>query len=286
MYVILGVSVVGLCIIEAPDAEIGLGFAGALAVAGGLIVVVGWRLSLAAKKYFPASSAYPIRQGVSNLFRPQNQTLSVTLALGLGAFLIGVITDVGGNIRHDLTLSFGTGRANVLLFDVQRDQVDGVRGLLPEDTRQSVDATPLVSSRIVSINGRSAEDLRDEPNSDESPRRFALRREYRNTYRERLGSAEELVAGQWWDNAPTSEQNGLVSPGVLARVSLEEGIADALRVTLGDTITWDVSGIDIPSIVVSLRRVDWNQLEPNFYAIFEPGILEQAPQTIVNSTPG
>ena len=51
--------------------------------------------------------------------------------------------------------------------------------------------------------------------------------------------------------------------------------------TLGDTITWDVSGIRIPSIVLSLRRIDWNQLEPNFYVIFEPGVLEQAPQTVV-----
>ena len=280
-YGILGVSIGALCVIEAPDMQIGLGFAGALAVSGGLIVLVGWSLGLVAKKYFPAWSAYPIRQGVSNLFRPQNQTLSVTLALGLGAFLIGVITDVGGNIRGDLTRSFGTGRANVLFFDVQRDQVDGVRGLLPEHSRQSVRATPLVSSRIVSINGRSAADLRDEPNSDESPRRFALRREYRNTYREGLGPAEEVVSGEWWGSARTSERNGVLSPGDLARVSLEEGIADALRVTIGDTITWDVSGIDIASIVVSLRRVDWNQLEPNFYAIFEPGVLEQAPQTIV-----
>tara|TARA_B100001123_G_scaffold281718_1_gene313730 strand:+ start:4688 stop:7291 length:2604 start_codon:yes stop_codon:yes gene_type:complete len=280
-YGLLGLSIVGLCVIEAPNAEIGLGFALALALAGGLIVLVGSGLRLVARRYVPASSSYPVRQGVSNLFRPQNQTVSVMLALGLGAFLIGLITDVGGNIQGDLTRSFSTGRANMLLFDVQPDQVDGVSGLLPEATRQYLEATPLVSSRIVSINGRSVEDLLDEPTSDESPRRFALGREYRNTYRERLGVAEEVLAGEWWDDAQVPGDSGLQRTDGLAHVSLEEGIADALRVTLGDTITWDVSGIRIPSIVLSLRRVDWNQLEPNFYAIFEPGVLEQAPQTVV-----
>jgi putative ABC transport system permease protein len=52
-------------------------------------------------------------------------------------------------------------------------------------------------------------------------------------------------------------------------------------VGLGDTIVWEVSGIEVPSIVTSLRRVDWERLEPNFFAILEPGVLDEAPQTIV-----
>ena len=72
-----------------------------------------------------------------------------------------------------------------------------------------------------------------------------------------------------------------IDTGDLAGVSLEEDVAGSLRVGLGDTIVWEVSGIEVPSIVTSLRRVDWERLEPNFFAVLGPGVLEDAPQTIV-----
>jgi putative ABC transport system permease protein len=67
----------------------------------------------------------------------------------------------------------------------------------------------------------------------------------------------------------------------LARVSLEADIANDLKVDLGDTITWDLGGLDVPTVVTSIRTVDWNRLEPNFFAIFEPGAVDRAPQTII-----
>ncbi|MEX2049219.1 MAG: FtsX-like permease family protein, partial [Gemmatimonadota bacterium] len=280
-YALLVGSVITLCVIEAPEPEMGFAFAGALAAATALIAGAGWLMTRAARLWFPARASYPVRQGVSNLFRPQNQTISVTLALGFGAFVIGTIVEVERSIRADLTLSFGDGRPNVLLFDVQRDQVEGVLELLPESARSSVDVTPLVTSRIAAINGRAPAELRANTERSERPEGWALRREYRNTYRASVGGAEELVAGRWWDGTPGSEDGTEIDPGGLPRVSLEEDVARSLRVELGDTITWEVSGIEVASVVTSLRRVDWEQLEPNFYAVLEPGVLEDAPQTIV-----
>ncbi|MBM4183918.1 MAG: FtsX-like permease family protein [Gemmatimonadetes bacterium] len=281
VYALAAGSVVLLCTIEAPEPEVGLGFAGALAAAAVLVSATGWLLTRAARRWFPAGAPYPVRQGVSNLFRPQNQTLSVTLALGFGAFVIGTIVEVGGSIRDELTLSFGAGQPNVLLFDVQRDQVDGVLALMPESVRPSADVTPLVTSRIAAINGRTPDELRQNPNREERPEGWAVRREYRNTYRPFIGPAEQLVRGRWWDGTPGSEDDTTIDSGDLAGVSLEEDVAVSLRADLGDTITWEVSGIDVPTVVTSIRRVDWERLEPNFFAVVEPGVLEAAPQTIV-----
>lgn len=280
-YALLGASVLALCAIEAPEVDIGLAFAGALAVAGALVAGTGALLMRGARRYFPRGASYPVRQGVSNLFRPQNQTVSVTLALGLGAFVIGTIVEVEGNLRDDLTLSFGSGQPNLLLFDVQPDQVEGVLELIPPEARGSADVSPLITSRIASINGRSPEELRSNPDRDARPEGWALRREYRNTYRAAVGRAEELVVGRWWDGTPGSESGEEVDTGGLPGLSLEEDVATSLRVGLGDTITWEVSGLEVPSVVVSLRRVDWNQLEPNFFAILEPGALDDAPGQIV-----
>lgn len=280
-WALLAASVLGLCAYEAPEPELGLGFAVALAVAAGLIAAVGRGLMVLTRRSFPTRASYPVRQGVSNLFRPQNQTVSVTLALGFGAFVIGTIVQVEGALRDDLTLSFGEGRPNLLLFDIQTDQLEGIRALLPPEVAETAEASPIVTSRIAAINGIGADSLRANPDRDERPEAWALRREYRNTYRPRLGAAEELVSGRWWDGTPGSEDGVSVDPGTLPRLSLEIDVAESLRVGLGDTITWDVSGIRIATVVTSLRRVDWGRLEPNFFAILEPGVLEDAPQNIV-----
>lgn len=280
-YLLLAGSVIGLCVIEAPSPRLGLGFAAGLAVAGAAIAGVGWLLMRLTRRFFPAWASYPIRQGVSNLFRPQNQTISVTLALGFGAFVIGTIVAVEGSLREDLTLSIGLGQPNLLLFDIQTDQIEGIRALLPEDARASAQVTPLVTSRIASINGKTPEELRAGDDHDEQPESWALRREYRNTYREEMGDAETLVSGRWWDGTRASENGTEIDAGDLARLSLEEGVARSLRVELGDTIVWSVTGIEIASVVTSTRSVDWNRLEPNFFAVFEPGALEAAPQNAI-----
>jgi putative ABC transport system permease protein len=279
-YGLLATSVLVLCAVEAPEADIGVGFAVALAVAVGAITSVGWSLTRATKRYFPSRAPYPIRQGIANLFRPQNQTVAVTLALGFGAFVIGTVVEVEGNIREDLTLSFGEGRPNLLFFDIQTDQLDGVVDLLPAHAQEGAEVSPLIPSRISAINGLTPQELRSKT-GEERPEGWALRREYRNTYRSTIGRAEILTVGRWWDGTPGTDDGTRVDTGDLPGVSLEEDIAESLRVSLGDTITWEISGLEIPSVVTSYRRVDWERLEPNFFAILEPGSFEAAPQTII-----
>jgi putative ABC transport system permease protein len=278
-YLLVALSVMALCAIEAPTPEMGLAFAGALATAGTAIALVGVGLTRLTRRFFPSWASYPVRQGVSNLFRPQNQTISVTLALGFGAFVIGTIVQIEASIRDDLTLSAGSGQPNLLLFDIQTDQLEGVRELLGEGAQP--DASPLVTARISGINGVSSDELRENPDTEARPEAWALRREYRNTYRDRLGRAETLVSGRWWDGTLGSEDGTDVEAGALPRLSLEEDVAASLRVGLGDTISWDVAGIEVEAVITSLRRVDWSQLEPNFFAIFEPGVLDDAPQNIL-----
>jgi putative ABC transport system permease protein len=67
----------------------------------------------------------------------------------------------------------------------------------------------------------------------------------------------------------------------LARVSLEAELADDLEVELGDRITWDFGGRMVESVVTSVRTVDWARFEPNFFVVFEPGFIEDAPRMSV-----
>jgi putative ABC transport system permease protein len=165
-------------------------------------------------------------------------------------------------------------RPNLVLFDIQPDQRSGVEALLAAKGIKIAQLTPLVPARIASINGKSSDQFRSY--GEHVPARWALRREYRNTYRDSVVETEKLVAGKWW-KAGQAGQN-------VAEISVEDQLASDLHVGLGDHITWDVQGVKIETQITSLRKITWARFEPNFFVVFQPGVLEKAPQTFVTLT--
>jgi putative ABC transport system permease protein len=105
--------------------------------------------------------------------------------------------------------------------------------------------------------------------------RWALGREYRVTYTDSLRDSETVIAGRWWKG------DGPLRDGQPVPVSLEREIAASLRVGVGDEIRWSVQGVPIDSVVQSVREVDWGRMGTNFFALFPPGVLEEAPQSSV-----
>jgi putative ABC transport system permease protein len=62
-------------------------------------------------------------------------------------------------------------------------------------------------------------------------------------------------------------------------ISLEEEVAQALGVTVSDELVFDVQGVPVTTTIHSIRKVDWQQVKPNFFVVFPVGVLEAAPQT-------
>lgn len=272
VYGALAGTVVVLSVWQAPTMEVGLGFAGGLAGVLLLLWLAALLLLRAVRRWFPTGAVFVVRQGVANLFRPRNQTVAVTLALGLGVFLVTATWLVQSNLLDRLRMDRAHDRPNLLLFDLQTDQVEPVRALADSMSVELRDVTPLVPARLDAINGRSVGELL----ADSAVEPWAVRREYRNTYRDTLVETEELLAGQWFDE----DVQPLSSRG-LPRISIEGDVAAELGVGPGDRITWDVQGRAIETEVVNVRRVEWARFAPNFFVVFEPGVLEQAPQTVI-----
>jgi len=216
---------------------------------------------------------YLWRQGLSNLQRPSNQTVTVVLAIGFGAFLLGTLILVQLNLLDQLRLTGGPARPNLVLFDIQPDQLPTVEGSLRTAGLSASEPVPIVPMRIASVKGRPVQRMLADTGQNAA---WALRREYRSTYRDSLVSSERLAAGVWW----TPRAAG----GDGYRISVETGLAEEIGVGVGDEIVWDVQGIRIPTRVASLREVDWARFEPNFFVVFEPGSLEGAPHTLVTLT--
>jgi putative ABC transport system permease protein len=276
-YAALLAGVVFLSLWQAPRRSVGLAFAGSLVGTTLILWAMARGLMWATRRFFPAQASYVIRQGIANLFRPQNQTVAVILAIGFGVFLVATLYVVQANLVAQFSTDTGSRRPNLVLFDIQSDQRAGVEATLAAKGIQLAQLTPIVPARIAEIDGEPA--ARFHSDRDVAPARWAIRREYRNTYRDTLVETEKLVAGKWW----TTTGNSAAGPGLpgLPQVSMEEQLAADLGVGLGDRITWDVQGIKIETRITSLRKITWARFEPNFFVVFQPGVLEKAPQAFV-----
>jgi putative ABC transport system permease protein len=87
-----------------------------------------------------------------------------------------------------------------------------------------------------------------------------------------LTATETIVSGEWFDALPPRPLDGA------ARISMETDLAESLGVTVGDSVVWDVGGVEVRSVVASLRSVDWGRFTTNFFVVFEPGVLDGAPR--------
>lgn len=282
-YLAIAASVLALSLWQAPSLRSGIGFALGVAVTTLVLWIGATLLTGAVRRFFPRRARYVVRQGVANLFRPHNQTTAVTLAVGFGIFLIATLYVVQRNLVDRLRLDTRPDRPNLVMFDIQRDQIAGVRDLLRDRGIGVLQETPIVTARIAGINGRTVQQLIAAPDGYRRAR-WALRREYRNTYRDTLMSSEQVVAGAWWPPRPAgagAAPDSSATPGPVAAISVEQDLAQELNVSLGDRITWDVQGVPLETRIASIRRVTWARFEPNFFVVFQPGALEHAPQSFV-----
>ena len=219
------------------------------------------------RRFFPSSWNYLWRQGLSNLFRPNNQTVILIIAIGLGTAFIATLFSVQGMLITRVSLSSSENQPNMVLFDIQPSQKAEVAELVAAQGLPVLDEVPIVTVQLEAINGITADDARRDSTIEVSRR--ALGGELRSTYRSELSDSEKITAGEWV---------GETHAGDTALVSLEMDYASRIRVEVGDELLFNVQGVRIPAIVGSLREVDWNRVQTNFRLIFPKGVIDDAPQ--------
>jgi len=269
---LIGAAVLGFAVAQAGSWRRGVAFTVALAAGLGLLAGVARLVAWAARRWFPRRLPYVWRQGVANLHRPNNRTVLLLVSLGLGTFLVLTLYLVRESLLREFRAATGGDRPNLIFFDIQDDQLAGLRQVLRATGAEERQEAPIVTMRLSAIRGQPVEELLRERGARSGPRRpdWALRREYRSTYRGALTDTERVVAGAFV---------GRVAPGTaVVPVSLEEDLAKELMVDLGDELTFDVQGVPIRTRVASLRAVEWQRMQPNFFVVFPAGVLEGAPQ--------
>lgn len=251
----------------------------ALAFIGGILITFGILSGVAistmklVKTFFPKSAGFTTRQSLLNLFRPNNQTVVLLVAIGLGTFLISTLYFTKDILLDKAEIGQTSESANLITLDVQPDQVSEVENTFKANDLPVLNNIPLVTMRMHSIKKVLVNNLRTD--STAQIKGWVLNHEFRTTYRATLIDSEEIVEGEW---VPTQ------NPGEIIQISISENLAEDAIVSLGDSIVFNVQGVLMETVVKSIRKVDWANLQPNFTILFPSGVLESAPQFHVLTT--
>ncbi|HQU48313.1 MAG TPA: ABC transporter permease [Casimicrobiaceae bacterium] len=264
----LGAAVIGLLIGgQAQDVKTGAIVVGGVAALIVVAACAAWLL-IAGLKRLPQRGV-TWRFGLANLRRrPLASSLQVgALALGLMALLL--LTVVRGDLMRSWRASLPPDAPNHFVINVLPEQVDGVRTAMREIGGPDTDLYPMVRGRLVAVNGAPLD-----TRQFESPRaRRLAEREFNLSTSDELPSTNRIVAGTFWGKGGRAD----------AGISMEEGIADNLRLKVGDELTFDIAGTPVSGRITSLRKVDWDSFRPNFFTLFPPGALDGMPTSWIGA---
>ena len=248
--------------------DMSLGFAGFVLFAFGTLWLMATGIMWAIKKFLPISLQYPIRQSLSNLYRPNNQTISLIATIGLGTAMISTLFFVQNQLLEEAQFAEEGEQPNMLLFDIQSAQVDQVRDKILDKGIPVLQQVPIVTMGLLEINGLDKSD--NEQLDEESRRSRSLyNREFRVTYRDTLIDSERLVSGKL---------RRIENPGDSIFVSFDKNYAERTGVDLGDQVIFNVQGRPLTTYVGSFRDISFRQLSTNFLVLFPEKVLNNAPQ--------
>lgn len=136
---------------------------------------------------------------------------------------------------------------------------------------------PVIRGRFVAVNDEgvnTAVSKEDEPNREG---RQGLGREANLTWSSTLQKENKIVEGEWHAGTDTLTKDGLYP------VSVEAGVAERLGISMGDKLTFNVGSEIVETSVTSIREVNWQTMQPNFFFVIHPDAMASFSPTYITS---
>ena len=246
----------------------GLWFALGIVAATAALTVGAWLVMRTVSATPRRRGSVVLRHGLAALARPGAGTLGAVVALGLGVVTVLGMHLVQGRLAAELDADLPAGAPTAFLVDIQPDQWPEVEQALNDAGAVGIDSVEVVMARLRTVAGVPVSELaaRDRDENRGRDRRWVFTREQRLTSLAELPDDNVIVEGSLWSYADRAE------------VSIEKDYAEDLGVGVGDTLVFDIQGVEIELLVSSIRTVDWSQFTINFFLVVEPGVLDNAPR--------
>jgi putative ABC transport system permease protein len=214
-----------------------------------------------------ANSYY--QQAIATLSREPRTTISQVLALALGLTAVLLVSVIRDDLFNQWQQDLPANTPNQFAVTIPATEKDALAQVLKQNQWAATDLYPVVRGRLVAINGKDTK-AAQVTEEKESKNDNALNRELNLAWAQHLPPKNPIIAGQWF----TGQQN---------EVSVEKELAARLNIKLGDTVSLQMAEGRIDAKITSLREVDWDSFQPNFYFIFPSHVLQHYPATYLTS---
>ena len=209
---------------------------------------ISWRFAVAAVLRRPASTVVQL----------------VSLAVGIMALLLLTVT------RTDLVNAWRAAAPpdapNRFVINIQPEQVDAIEARLAQAGLPDAMLYPMVRGRLIAKNGAA---VGPEEFASERAQRL-VDREFNLSYTSEAPGHNRIVGGAWFKDGS-------------AELSIEDGIARTLGISLGDELTFDIAGQQVVARATSLRKVNWDSMRANFFVIMPPSLLADKPKSFITA---
>lgn len=228
------------------------------------------------RKSIPSNASFAVKQGLSNLFRPDNQTQTIMVTIGMGTAVLTTLIILQSILLNNVSLMDAGKQPNMILYGIESNQMPDLKIMTEEFGLPIIQDVPIVTMKIEGWKGKPKSVWLSDTTANVE--RWAANREARVSYRDTISEDEKLVEGSL--RAYKGANDSIF-------VSLGTTYAEALDVQLGDELIFNVQGTRMVTYVGSLREIEFRNLSTRFFIIFPTGVLEDAPQfqVLVTKTP-
>ena len=258
----------GLMLWMAADLKLGVWVLGLFSLAVALYAGVA-RLALAAAGRLRGAAGAGWRYGIASLARRLGTSLIQAVALGLGMTALLLLTLARDDLLASWKRSMPPDAPNRFVINIQPEQREPVRALFAAKGLDRPTLLPMIRGRLVAVNGRPvvAADY-----AEERAQRL-VEREFNLSWMAELPEGNSLTAGRWF----AAQDAGT------PQFSVEQGLADTLKLKLHDVLTYEIAGRRLEAEITSLRKLDWDSMRVNFFVVTPPGVLEPFPTSYITS---
>lgn len=243
-----------------------------------LILALVFKLLQASKRFKTPQLMLSLR-----LFK-SNQTMNSLqiMAIGLTFFSLALIQTLRDDLISSWQAKVPEQAPNYFVINVFEEEREALQQALTQRQLPASPMYPVVRGRLIKVNEQQVSSLI----ANNSRAKSAVDRDLSLTWAHTLPAENRIVQGQWWDaDEKPAELDTVLAKGDidLAGVSIEQELAKNLGVNIGDVLTFVIETRSLKARVKSIRKLSWESFTPNFYMMFEPGILDEFPATYLSS---
>ncbi|TFG84177.1 MAG: FtsX-like permease family protein [Chromatiales bacterium] len=243
-------------------------------IVGGLVVTalvsfaLGWLLVRALGR-FRGAAGVAWRYGLANIARRGGESVVQIVAFGLSLMVLLLLGVVRNDILKAWEQTVPANAPNHFMINIEPEQLAPLKAFFKAEVGRDVFSLALIRGRLTAVNDTPISQYK----ATNAQGATFLQREANLTWTDVLPESNRVTAGTWWGEGYVGD----------AQISLDADLARNLGVTVGDTVTFNIAGEDIKAPITSLRAIEWDSFQPNFYVVLSPGLAADLPQTYLAS---